>query len=208
MKALSLTALLLCTACQAPQWRVGQAKVPEPLFRPVVQVEAERAAARLLAETITSPPEMLPVAQALSASLGQPADPVIEKTLLKAQIEALSSLRAGIVEAQEELVDHNAALAKFQGKKVEGTGVNLFGFAVSLPVLGLVALCILCPGAIGVLFWLLRQTRGALVSTVQGIQNFKTSNPQIAQDIVEKLDRAQDEAHKTLVRKIKSKIKS
>lgn len=203
---ISVFFILLLTACTVPQWRVAQAKVPEPLQKPAKQVEGERQAADFVARTITAPAETIPVAQKLSASLGVPDKPIVATDLNQGRDEALLALLKGMQQQQDALAKLNAQLAKYEGKKIEGTGVNVFGFAVSLPVLGMIALCIFCPGAIGVLFWLLKKARGALTATVQGVQNFKEENPQAAKAINTALNGAQDEAHKLLVKKIKSKL--
>lgn len=205
-KFIPLLLIFVMTACTVPQWRVAQAKVPEPLQKPAKQVEGERQAADLIARTVREPEQIIPVAQKLSASLGAPDKPITTTDLDKARDEALLALLKGMQQQQDALAKLNAQLAKYEGKKIEGTGVNVFGFAVSLPVLGVIALCIFCPGAIGVLFWLLKKARGALAATVQGVQDFKKENPQAAKTINIALDGAQDKAHKLLVKKIKSKL--
>jgi len=194
---------MLLQACSSTQWRGFQSKVPAPLVKPATQVEAERASADLVARAVTAPPEIIPVAQKLSESLGAPDNPITQANPAKAAKQATTSLTMGIVEAQKLRDDLNDKLAKFYGKKIEGTGVNLFGFAVSLPVLGLIALAIFCPG---VLLWLLAKSRGALIATIKGIQSFKAFNPSASISLNSALDSAQDAAHKALVKKLKAKI--
>jgi hypothetical protein len=200
---IAILCLILLVGCNAPQWRVFQSKVPAPLVKSAVQIEAERASADLVARTITAPLEIVPVAQKLSESLGVPEHPITQASHAKAAKQATTSLTMGIVEAQQIRDDLNDKLAKFDGKKIEGTGVNLFGFAVSLPVLGLIALAIFCPG---VLIWILANSRGALFATIKGIQSFKASNPYASISLDSALDSAQDAAHKALVKKLKAKL--
>jgi len=207
-----MVVLLALSGCNTPQWRVFQSKVPAPLVKSEVQVEAERAGADLVARTVTAPPEIIPVAQKLSESLGAPEYPIIQVNAAKASKEALNGLQSGIIRAQESRVELNEQLAKFDGKKIEGTGVNVFGFAVSLPVLGLIALAIFCPGVFGWLWWCAKKAgklaEGALTATVSAVQDFKAENPNSKLAINQKLDGKQDEAHKALVRKIKLKLPS
>lgn len=206
LRSLSLLFVLMLAGCRLPQWRVFEANVPAPLVKEEKQVEAERSAADLVARTITEPRQMIAVAQKLSESLGAPEKQIDATDLNQARDKALVLLLKGIQRQQEQLDQLNAKLEKYEGKKIEGTGVNVFGFAVSLPVIGLIALCVLFPSVAGVLFWLLRKFKGALTATIKGIQDYKNDNPGASAAIVEKLDRAQDRSHKLLVRKIKSKL--
>src|SRR5512136_2635441 len=173
-----LAGCLLVSGCHAPQWRVFQSKVPEPLQKPAIQSEAERQSADWLAKTVSAPPEAVPVAQKLAASLGEPERPIIAKTPANGRDDALEALANGVRTQQAELSKLNAKLSKYDGSKIEGTGFNMFGVGVSLPVVGLIAFLILCPSvSIPFLVSTLKRVRGALVSTVEGIQNFKAENP-------------------------------
>lgn len=191
------------TGCKTPQWRIFQAKVPDPIVKQDVQIEAERAAADLVARIITAPAEAIPVAQKLSESLGVPESPIVQTKPTKARDEALEGLREGMQQQQQDLSDLNERLAKYDGKKIEGTGVNMFGFAVSLPVLGLIALAIFCPSAIGVMWWIIKKTKGALVATIKGVQDFKDDNPTAVESLNSALASTQDAAHKSLIKKLK-----
>ena len=198
--------LFIVSGCHAPQWRVFQSKVPEPLQKPAIQIEAERASADLVARTITAPPEAVPVAQKLSESLGTPEHPITQTKPAKARDEALDGLQSGIREAQQNLADLNERLAKYDGKKIEGTGVNVFGFAVSLPVIGLIALAIFCPS---LFFWVLStlfKVKGALVATVKAGQDFKDEHPELKKSFNDAMDKAQDATHKVLISKLKLDI--
>jgi hypothetical protein len=198
--------VLLLSGCKTPQLRIFQSKVPAPISKPAAQVEGERQAADYVARTITAPAESVPVAQKLSASLGEPEHRIEAKTPEKGSNEAIKSLADGLKENQGQLVLLNERLSKVDGKKIEGTGFNMFGFAVSLPVLGLIALAIFCPSSIGVMWWLLKKTKGALVATIQGVQDFKESNPDIAVKLNTALAATQDAAHKATISIIKQKF--
>jgi hypothetical protein len=65
-----------------------------------------------------------------------------------------------------------------------------------------------CPGAVGVLFFLLRRMRSALAATVEGIESFKESQPrdEVTTELETALSKKMDTAHKSLIKKIKSKI--
>jgi hypothetical protein len=197
---------MLLGACSVPQMRVFQQEVPKPTEKSQQQIEAERSAADLLARKVTEPAEMIPVAQKLSDSLGVPTHPIAYEDLNKARGDALDRLLKGMIKEQNDALELNRKLDKYDGKKIEGTGFNMFGVAVSGPILIIIALCIFFPGTITVIFWILRRVRGTLVSTVQGIQNFKEENPEVAKALNNALKGAQDEAHKVLVKKIKSTL--
>lgn len=207
-RAVLLVCCLVVLGCNAPQWRVFQSKVPAPLAKSAVQVEAERAGADLVARTIEKPVELVPVAQKLSESLGAPEHPITQSKPIKARGEALDGLNDGIKESQRQLVLLNEKLSKVDGAKIEGTGVNVFGFAVSLPIIGLIALCIFFPSTIGVLWWLLKKSKGALVATIKGVQDFKDSQPvpEVVTELNASLSKKMDDSHKKLVKKIKATL--
>lgn len=199
--------LVLClgvTGCQLSQWRVFQSKVPEPLQKPAVQVEAERQSADWLAKTVSAPPEAVPVAQKLAASLGEPEHPIAAKTPQIGSNEALTQLTIGIVEAQRLRDDLNEKLAKYEGKKIEGTGFNVFGLSMSLPVLGVIAALIFFPGvAIPLLASTLKRVRGTLAAVVQGVQDYKDGKET---DLDTALSKRMDAAHKMQIKKVNAKL--
>lgn len=192
--------------CQFPQWRVGQAKVPEPMDRPKAQVEAERQAADLVARTIKEPEEMIPVAQKLSESLGAPQKQIDATDLNKARDEALALLLRGMLRQQKQLDELNTKLAKYQGKEIEGTGFNLFGPSMSLVVISLIALGVICPPAATLMFFLLRKTRDALKTTITNVEKFSEAEPEAAAKLKDLQSKAMDSVHKKLVRKLKVSI--
>jgi hypothetical protein len=206
--AVYLMALLAFSGCNVPQWRVFQSKVPAPLVKSAVQIEAERAGADLVARTIEKPVELVPVAQKLSESLGAPEHPITQANTTTAAKDALDGLREGIKAKQHDLDKQNKLLAQYEGKKIEGTGVNVFGFAVSLPVIGLIALCIFFPGALGILLRMFLRVRGALKATIAAGQAFKEENPAFAKSFNDTMTKAQDQVHQAIVKKIKAKLPS
>jgi hypothetical protein len=194
-----LLALSLAGCFSAPQWRVAQAKVPEPIVKSEKQIEAERQAADLIARKIETPVELKPVAQELSSSLGEPI-----KDSPKAPDVALAGLREGQLRQQAQITQLNQRLLKFQGKEIEGTGINLFAPATSLGVVGLIAACIFVPGFLTFVLFFIRRLFATIRVLVSKIQDFESVEPDAAAKLKDSLSRGMDEAHKAIVRSVKA----
>lgn len=183
-----------------PQWRVGQQAVPKPLVKGAQQQEAERRAAKVIAQRIEAPEPLKPVAAHLSQSLGEPAKDA-------ATIEAADAqLVIGIRGQQTDLAKLNVALATLDGKKIEGTGVNLFGWAGGLGGVLIIAACIACPSLIGVFWWFMKRSAGALRTVVHGVENFQEAHPDEALALKGELSKVMDESHKLTVAKVKATL--
>lgn len=189
-----------------PQWRVGQAEVPRPVEKPAVQVEAERQAADLIAKRIEEPVALKPVAANLSASLGAPEHPIPAETKTEdAAKESLEDLQAGMAKLQAAVVAQNRILARYAGKEIEGTGINLFGPGVTAVVLGLIVLAVVFPPLATILFFMLRRVGGAMSATVAGVEDFiqARQDDDAVKELKAALSKRMDTAHKAIVRKLK-----
>jgi len=205
MKHFTLILCLFLTGCQLPQWRVFQAKVPGPIVKAPRAVEVERQAADLLAKRIEKPVELIPVAQQLSASLGRPEKPLEGDTADLAP-ETVKALERELLRTQGELAALNKLLEKNEGKKVEGTGINILGASFSLGVVALVVLCIMFPPISLVLWTIFKRISGALTATAKGISNYVKDNPEAGEQLKDYLSRTQDAAHKAVISNIKAKL--
>lgn len=157
-----------------PQYRIGQKSVPPPVQKPPQQVEAERQAAEYLTHVDMDPKEAEDVADGLSESLGKPDKPL--KTANKEEIkdsaaEALKVLNAGMVKLQKQIDAQNKFLTKYAGTKLEGTGFDLAGPGMFALIVGLIALGVLCPPALTVMFFILRRVKAAAGIVVSEVEN-------------------------------------
>jgi hypothetical protein len=200
-----LSILMMLSGCLAtPQWRVGQATVPIPIVKTEKQVEAERQAADLLARKIQEPAELKPVAVGLSASLGEPKVPL--KDTPQAPDKAVEALKQGLLLQQEQLAVLNKKLAKYQGKEVEDTGLNLFAPTTGLGLIGLIAACIFVPGFLTFVIFLIRRLFATIRVLVTKIQAFEAEEPVAAKKLKDSLSRGMDSQHKDIVRSVKAQL--
>lgn len=190
--------LFIGVACTVPQWRIAQKKVPSPI--PSVS-EAEKRGAYLVAEMVTAPAAIIPLAKELSVSLGEP----INRETTEAGIpSAIAGLKKGTKEKKRLEIKRDAFLSKYQGYELEGTGLNLFG-----PVsIGLVFALVAAPGALSVCFVVIRRLRATIQTISEGVENFKASNPDKVEDLEYELGRTMDSPHKKIVRREKNVVKA
>lgn len=198
----SILAVLLLTGCTAP--RFFQSTVPPPVAKPAPQIEAERAAADLLARKLAQPPELIPVAVSLSASLGAPKQSLVDVKsfdLPQAAQHANTDLQAGIVQMQKQLDTLNARLAKLQGKEVEGTGFSVLGPGMATIVIGLIVLGVIFPPAftlMGFAYRRMKQTAGMIVEQIDATSKAPETVAAI-KDIKAKLKDTMGVANKRIV---------
>lgn len=205
MKHLAIVLCLFLTGCQLPQWRVFQQKVPQPIVKPAQTLEVERQAADLLARRIESPPELIPVAVKLSESLGVPDRP-LEGDTQELAPETVRALNRELAATKQQIADLNKLLAKNEGKKVEGTGINLFGYSFGLGVIALIALCVMFPPIATILWWVFQRVAGALTRTAKGVNDYIKANPDQGEKLKTYLSGAQDTVDKQLIKKIRAKL--
>jgi hypothetical protein len=204
------TLLLLCvvlfSGCSMlPQWRVFQKKAPEPIVKTEKATEVDRQAADLIAREITAPIELKPVAIKLSQSLGVPEKPLTGE-IAKVAEDATVAISKELVKVQKERDELNVTLSKIEGKKIEGTGYNIFGFSMSLSVIVLIVLCVMFPPLATVIWWLVKRISGALSRTTKGISNYVKAHPDQGDKLKSYLSNVHDVADKTIIAKIKAKL--
>lgn len=190
--------LFIGVACTAPQWRIAQRKVPSPI--PSAS-EAEKRGAFLVAELITAPSAAIPLAKELSVSLGEPMN---RETSEAGIPSAIAGLEKGTKEKKRLESKRDAFLSKYQGYELENTGLNLFG-----PVsIGAGIALIVAPGALSVCFVVIRRLRATIQTISEGVENFKSSNPDKVEDLEYELGRKMDSMHKKIVRREKSVLRA
>lgn len=207
--------VLLCAACLMlsgcasllPEWRLFQKKVPAPIVKPASQVETERRTADYIARTVEQPPQLKGMARDLSESLGKPEHPIAaDATPDDAEERMAREWQKALRKQQEQLDQLNALLAASEGKKIEDTGINVFGFSVGAAGLALVVLCVMFPPLATILWAIFKRVSGALHATAQGIANFVKDNPDAGEKLKDYLSKTQDAAHKQIIRKLKSQL--
>lgn len=209
VRALFIACFLCLSGCASlmPQWRLFQKKVPAPIVKPAAQIETERRTADYIARTVQTPPQLKPMAADLSESLGRPEKPIpADTTADEAETRMRAEWQKALLKSQEQLAQLNAMLAAQEGKKIEGTGFNIFGFSVGFAGLALIALCVMFPPLATILWAVFKRVSGALTSTATGISNFIRDNPDAGEKLKAALAKTQDAAHKQIISKIKAKL--
>ena len=202
---LILLSSVFISGCQLPQWRVFQKKVPGPLVKAESVVELERQSADFIARNVIEPPELKPIAEKLSQSLGAPKEPILESPA-KAEDEFARAWNKELLKTQKQIRELNDELAALNGKKVEDTGFNVFGPSMGLLVVGVVALLVMFPPLATVLWWLMQRASGALTRTAKGVSNFIKENPNEGERLKDYLEKAQDTVDRDVIAKIKSRF--
>lgn len=165
---------LLLVGCNVVSKRLFQAEVSPPIEKTPKQIETERRAADLIARFIEEPKVLKPVAVGLSASLGQPETPIPAPTvaeLPKAASLAENELRLALVAMQKQLTELNENLAKYQGKKIEGTGFAIAGPSAIAIVIALVVLCAIFPPALTLLLFTVRRLKATAAIVVNKLED-------------------------------------
>lgn len=205
--ALVLAIVVLSSGCQLPQWRVFQKKVdPELAEKPRAQVEAERSAAKFIAQksaTVEAQParqieEIHAVAMPLSASLGEPAKPV--DNTADARDRVIAELRQGVLAEQRKTEQWREFARKYAGKPIEDTGINLAGPAGLALLAAIVAACVVFPVLGHLLLRVVPVLWGYFSRTTEAIHDFASSRPDAGKELAASLSRKMDKAHKQLVR--------
>lgn len=206
MRILLVLSCFLLTGCSSflPQWRVFQAKVPEPIVKNEAKMEVDRQVADYIARTVENPPELKPLAMSLSESLGHPKKPIKVEDGAEERLQA--SLNKALLDTQRQREELNQTLTKTEGKKIEGTGVNVFGFAVSGTVLILIALCVMFPPVAGIIWFIIQRAYGALSRTTKGIGSFMEAHPDGGEQLKAFLSKTHDSADKNIIKKIKARL--
>ncbi len=202
--AVVLFATVGCTAA-----RIFQRKVPATdSVAPAAQAEGQKKAAKWIAVRTAPPVQNAPavvadvheVAVSLSASLGEPARAVAADDR-EAVINALAS---GLRAKEEQLEKWKAFGRKYGGTPLEGTGINLAAGALWLWIVGIIALCVLVPGAPYVVLRIIPALWNAVKRGAQGLERVAASAPQAVEEVKAALPQRNDAARK-LIRLAKSR---
>lgn len=205
IRLLVVVALLGLTSCSLlPSLRIFQKKIdPSLAEKPKQQVEAERRGAKLIEVKSAAPApdavrqvaEIHAIAVPLSASLGEPAQPV----RLEDQAEVIAGLEKGLLAAQKKADAWKALARKYAGHTIEGTGLDIAPVGGGFGLLLLVAGCIFVPGFGSLVLFVIRRLRGTVQQVAQGIEQFKAANPDQADALGQFLGTAMDSTHKAIV---------
>jgi len=222
LRYLLLIPVLALSGCiGVPQWRVGQAEVPKPLAKNEKLIESERQAADLLARRmvtlnryVASVPhystivkemsELSDVSVSLSNSLGTPTVPI--KDGPKASVVAVEGIRKGIAEQQKQAGKLNKTLAKYAGKEIEDTGINLFGGSVVLSVGAFIAAIIFIPGFGTFILFAYRRMRKTVGQIAAGVEAHTVEDPAAGAALKEWLSAELDKSSKAIVAQEKKYI--
>jgi hypothetical protein len=185
------------------QWRVFQTKVPANIEKPPAQAEGEKRGAAYI-RARSAPPvgdpsqavrDIYPAAEALAASLGEPAKPVA----VEDKDAVIAALRAGNRAKDGQLDAWKAFGRKYAGLPLEGTGINLAGPVGLLGLVAVVAACIACPALGYAVLRVLPLLWGYFRRTTQAVNELAQSNPDAADKLKARLSSRLDLAHKKLV---------
>jgi hypothetical protein len=205
--ATALLLSLLVSGCHLfPQVIVGQKTVPPPVEKRPEQLEAERKAARLVADKITAPAALVPVARELSNSLGQPLVPLITNDLPNAAQKIVETLRAENARLATQNEKQRAFLRKYAGNKIEDTGFDVGGLLSGSGMLAFIAVLIFVPGAFGFFLFTIRRLRSTLGGVITAVEQHRVEDPAAVQSFEGWAKDNLSAVERTIVDKLKSKI--
>lgn len=173
----------LMSGCALAQWRIWQRKVPGAQSeKPPEQLEGERQGAAFIRARTTPPvtdpaavlAEIHPVAEALSASLGEPKTAPAAGDNKDATIAAL---RAGLLAKDRQLDSWRAFGRKYGDMPIEGTGINLAGPTGLLGLVLVVAACFFFPPLGYLVVRVIPVLWGALRGSAGAIERFASALP-------------------------------
>jgi hypothetical protein len=193
MKIAAITLCFVLTSCGS--FRIFEKDVPSPIRKSEPHKESERQASRMLADRIEKPISAKQLATSLSFSIGQPKEIQTDVSKIKTDLEKHSG------NYQSNVDSLNVKLAEFEGKKIEGTGIEIGGIINWGMMIGLILLCVLFPPIVSVLFFLFKRASGTLKNVVGGIDDWAKSND--AESLKEELSKKMDSQHKKLVGKLR-----
>lgn len=182
---------LLFTSCGT--FRIGEESVPGPVKKSIQHKEIEKQGAYYLATNTKDQNQV--VANALSRSIGTPKKKEDNSNVLETE------LFRHISTFENENVQLNDKLESFAGKKIEGTGFNLFPYLSGFGFISVVALLILFPSATTILFFVLRRTRTAFQNVIEGIQEFSKDDPEHCKKLDDLLEKKLDRREKQQIKK-------
>lgn len=207
MKPILLLSLLCLTGCSSiglRSERIFQAKVVEPA-REIITEDIRQAADYLASESQQGPQQE--VAIDLSQRVGRPEQAISDPLKIS---KALSS---GAKEYRRDLKKVNHWLDKYDGEELENTGLSIWGTGGLFAAIAVVALCILVPAFIPLVFQIIRiisgTSRAAFKQTTgnihDAIKEFGAENPESFEKLKSYLSRKMDARDKALIKKIDSR---
>jgi hypothetical protein len=191
MKAILISLCILISSCGS--MNILEKKVPDPVRKSNQHKEIEKQASYYLASNTKNENQL--VANALSRSIGTPKKKETNPNTIESNLFYQNS------EYENKRIKLNDELETFAGKKIEGTGINLFPFFSSFGVIALIAVLVLFPSATTILFFVLRRTRTAMANVVEGIQEFSRDDPDHAKKLDELLEKKLDRREKQQLKK-------
>ena len=191
MKAILISLCILISSCGS--MNILEKKVPDPVRKSNQHKEIEKQASYYLASNTKNENQL--VANALSRSIGTPKKKETNPNTIESNLFYQNS------EYENKRIKLNDELETFAGKKIEGTGINLFPFFSSFGIIALIAILILFPSATTILFFVLRRTRTAMANVVEGIQEFSRDDPDHAKKLDELLEKKLDRREKQQLKK-------
>ena len=191
MKVILISLCILISSCGS--MNILEKKVPDPVRKSNQHKEIEKQASLFLATNTKNENQL--VANALSRSIGTPKKKETNPNTIESNLFYQNS------EYENKRNELNEELELFSGKKIEGTGINLFPFFSSFGVIALIAVLVLFPSATTILFFVLRRTRTAMANVVEGIQEFSRDDPDHAKKLDELLEKKLDRREKQQLKK-------
>lgn len=191
MKTILISLCILISSCGS--MHILEKKVPDPVRKSNQHKEIEKQASYYLASNTQNENQL--VANALSRSIGTPKKKETNPNTIESNLFYQNS------EYENKRIKLNDELETFAGKKIEGTGINLFPFFSSFGVIALIAVLVLFPSATTILFFVLRRTKTAMANVVEGIQEFSRDDPDHAKKLDELLEKKLDRREKQQLKK-------
>jgi hypothetical protein len=191
MKAILISLCILISSCGS--MNILEKKVPDPVRKSNQHKEIEKQASYYLASNTQNENQL--VANALSRSIGTPKKKETNPNTIESNLFYQNS------EYENKRIKLNDELETFAGKKIEGTGINLFPFFSGFGVIALIAVLVLFPSATTILFFVLRRTKTAMANVVEGIQEFSRDDPDHAKKLDELLEKKLDRREKQQLKK-------
>ena len=207
MKLCWLSCCVLLSGCSLlPSFVVGKKSVPAPVVKAASLVEVEKQTARLIADHIETPVELIKPARELSNSLGQPDKPLDDKNLPKAANTVVEKIVKENTQLHREVAKQTKFLSTYAGHKIEDTGFDIGGLLSGTGVLGVIALVIFVPGALTILLTIIHRLRATLTHVVTAVEQYRVENPKAVEGLEDWARERMDQVNKTIIDKVRAKV--
>ena len=134
----------------------------------------------------------------LSRSLGTPQNLAEDANAIN------DNLYKSINEYENGFTNLNQELQNLENKKIQDTGFSLTPLFSGLGFIAVVAICVLFPSVLTILFFVLKRTRSALQNIVTGIKEFSDNDPDNAKNLHQLLEQKLDRVEKKLKYRMES----